>query len=457
MKNKLFLYFFCFFTLFSIFSEEFSFLYNVGEEYIFSIDVEEKVYVDGEYQYSVEMNTKAPTKVIAVNKGVADHSAVFKTKYKKTLSNDNKASTHETEEAVTYKKDAKGHYSVDNQFFKPVTRNQPIFPSKKIKVGETWMATGFDTYDFRNFGVTDPYIISTKIKYTYVGSTIINGKKLHEISARSAINANIRIRASKSLLDYPKKLVGVIDSRIFWNQETGLFDSYDEIFAVQIITAKGFAYDFLGTTKGNITNKQNYVPPTPAPTPKPTPSPTPKPTPVPTPKPTPAPTPKPTPAPTPKPTPAPTPKPTPEPKKVMNNSNEKDLKDKIKELELQDISVISNDDGIMITLENIQFQSNSSNLVDREKEKIKKIADLLKSYSNNLLVSGHTALAGTAAARMQLSTLRAQSVANYLVEVGVRKKDEIVVKGFGGEKPIADNKTVEGMGKNRRVEITILK
>ncbi len=43
-----------------------------------------------------------------------------------------------------------------------------------------------------------------------------------------------------------------------------------------------------------------------------------------------------------------------------------------------------------------------------------------------------------------------------LIANGVRTADRIVVQGYGAEKPLADNRTQEGMRKNRRVEITIL-
>ena len=82
----------------------------------------------------------------------------------------------------------------------------------------------------------------------------------------------------------------------------------------------------------------------------------------------------------------------------------------------------------------------------------------MKQYpDNDLLISGHTALAGSAKARQELSEKRAQAVASYLVELGVKDAYHIFSKGFGAEKPIAENTTEEGRARNRRVEITILK
>ena len=94
--------------------------------------------------------------------------------------------------------------------------------------------------------------------------------------------------------------------------------------------------------------------------------------------------------------------------------------------------------------------------MDSEKKKIDKIAKIIESYTNDLLISGHTALAGTAESCQILSEERADSVANYLIKKGVRDKYHIFTQGFGAKVPIASNATEEGKSKNRRVEITIL-
>jgi outer membrane protein OmpA-like peptidoglycan-associated protein len=57
---------------------------------------------------------------------------------------------------------------------------------------------------------------------------------------------------------------------------------------------------------------------------------------------------------------------------------------------------------------------------------------------------------------MKLSVDRAKAVTDYLLTQKVRTEDRIVVRGFGAERPIADNRTEEGRRKNRRVEVIIL-
>src|SRR6516165_6988689 len=53
-----------------------------------------------------------------------------------------------------------------------------------------------------------------------------------------------------------------------------------------------------------------------------------------------------------------------------------------------------------------------------------------------------------------LSTRRAATVANFLVQQGVPAPN-ISVKGFGDTKPVASNDTPQGRAQNRRIEITV--
>ena len=75
---------------------------------------------------------------------------------------------------------------------------------------------------------------------------------------------------------------------------------------------------------------------------------------------------------------------------------------------------------------------------------------------NDILVSGHTAKSRGGKDPQQLSEARAQTVADYLIGLGVKDRYHIFTQGFGDTKPVAPNSTKEGMAKNRRVEITIM-
>jgi outer membrane protein OmpA-like peptidoglycan-associated protein len=56
---------------------------------------------------------------------------------------------------------------------------------------------------------------------------------------------------------------------------------------------------------------------------------------------------------------------------------------------------------------------------------------------------------------MKLSERRADAVREYMIKNGI-SPERLAAMGFGPDKPIGDNKTVEGRRKNRRTEFFIL-
>ena len=69
-------------------------------------------------------------------------------------------------------------------------------------------------------------------------------------------------------------------------------------------------------------------------------------------------------------------------------------------------------------------------------------------------IIGHTDSTGTDAINNPLSVNRAASTRDYLVARGVAG-NRIGIDGRGSREPIADNNTVDGRSKNRRVEIFV--
>jgi outer membrane protein OmpA-like peptidoglycan-associated protein len=124
--------------------------------------------------------------------------------------------------------------------------------------------------------------------------------------------------------------------------------------------------------------------------------------------------------------------------------------------EVEDTKAEASSGGIIISLSNIGFAANSARLEETEQKKLREIAEILKTIPGRILITGHTALAGTEEGQIQTSTERAQAVATYLVSLGARRKGDITAQGYGASRPVASNATPEGQALNRRVEITIL-
>jgi outer membrane protein OmpA-like peptidoglycan-associated protein len=136
-----------------------------------------------------------------------------------------------------------------------------------------------------------------------------------------------------------------------------------------------------------------------------------------------------------------------------------EIKGELERQKVEGASVRSDDLGVTITLENVNFQANSDALLPTEQEKLRRIATILKNYPDrDILVTGHTAgVSGyTAQQHQELSELRAKAVGDFLISLGVRSSGQITTRGMGAGVPIGDNATEEGRRRNRRVEITIL-
>lgn len=123
---------------------------------------------------------------------------------------------------------------------------------------------------------------------------------------------------------------------------------------------------------------------------------------------------------------------------------------------IADTTVQVTDRGIVVTFSDIQFLADSAELPAVERRKINEIAGVLRAVPGvKIIVTGHTTNVGGEDYLLELSRSRARSVADYLVSLGVCEAENVIVAGYGGSRPIADNATPQGMAANRRVEITI--
>jgi outer membrane protein OmpA-like peptidoglycan-associated protein len=119
--------------------------------------------------------------------------------------------------------------------------------------------------------------------------------------------------------------------------------------------------------------------------------------------------------------------------------------------------VVLTDSAIEIK-EKVQFKLGSAELLPDSFPLLDEVAQMLgeNPQISLLQVEGHTDSTGGAAINKKLSGERAKSVRAYLVARGIDKK-RLAAKGFGPDRPIADNTTPEGQEANRRVEFNILK
>ncbi|TAN10971.1 MAG: OmpA family protein [Chitinophagaceae bacterium] len=113
-------------------------------------------------------------------------------------------------------------------------------------------------------------------------------------------------------------------------------------------------------------------------------------------------------------------------------------------------------EGIVVTFNsNVLFAFDKYNLTSGAKNTIGDLFTILQKYPDeNVLITGNTDSIGTAAYNQRLSERRANSVADYLISLGV-SSGRVTTKGMGETDPVATNATPEGRALNRRVEFVL--
>lgn len=282
----------------------------------------------------------------------------------------------------------------------PTFRGFPTYTAKKIKPGDKWKAKAVHTVDPLNKGIFTK--VPILVEYTYLRDEIYNGEEVFLLSAKWATRYG-----AKSYIDFDgdKTLVeaqGSNSATLYVSKKTGMAivirDTVDELYT--------YSDGNKIALKGTINIFTKYQP-------------------------------------------------------AVNDDEVYGAIQRVtgisdEQIESNIVSVENTSNGIRLSIPNLQFKSDRADLLDSEKERLDKIAEILKSSGTSmLLIEGHTADTGNPTGELALSKERAKVIATEMVKRGI-SSERFVIKGRGSEQPIADNSTKEGMAKNRRVEITIL-
>jgi outer membrane protein OmpA-like peptidoglycan-associated protein len=373
----------------------FVFAHVKGDKYRILSTVDEDVYVNKRSAYSTQILNRIAVETVDAS---PDGSGVLKGSFE-TSERKKDGSAYVISESYDSKflRDRLGRYTIDPKYYMPTVRSVPTFPDKELAPGDTWTAPGEERHDFRRvFGIPDPYAIPIDVRYRYEGPVTMDGKEQKLVSASYTIfERPPEPRAYTEV--FPIQIAGYSDQKIYWDPTAGAPVSYEEKFDFVFDWSDGSTIEYRGTAQSKVIDSS-----------------------------------------------------------LMNREA---LKAEVEKAVsgLDDVSVAATEEGVTISIENIEFEADSAVLKASEESKIARIAELLKKYPDrDILVAGHTAAAGYAAGRQKLSEERASTVAERLVTLGARSSERVRAVGYGDTKPIADNATAEGKAQNRRVEITIL-
>ena len=109
-----------------------------------------------------------------------------------------------------------------------------------------------------------------------------------------------------------------------------------------------------------------------------------------------------------------------------------------------------------LSLNNINFEQNSSDLKSESLPVLDAIRDFLMDYTENRIkVTGYTDLTGDLVFNVQLSWDRAEAVKKYLISKGI-KPYRIHTDGKGSTQPLVNGTDPESNKANRRTEFTLI-
>lgn len=125
------------------------------------------------------------------------------------------------------------------------------------------------------------------------------------------------------------------------------------------------------------------------------------------------------------------------------------------EQELADMQAHQTQRGVVVTLSNVLFKTDSAELLPGAANRLDHLASVLTQHPDyTVQVEGYTDSTGTAAYNQVLSQQRAESVRRALIARGVDPA-RVQAMGYGQSAPVASNDTPEGRQLNRRVDVVL--
>lgn len=125
------------------------------------------------------------------------------------------------------------------------------------------------------------------------------------------------------------------------------------------------------------------------------------------------------------------------------------------ETELKELNAKQTERGLVITLSDVLFATNETQLKQGSIRSLQKVAEFLRKHpERRAQIEGHTDSTGNPDYNQKLSERRAEAVRKSLMNMGI-ENNRIMTRGYGQSSPIAPNDTATGRQLNRRVEIIL--
>ncbi|MDR1230649.1 MAG: OmpA family protein [Spirochaetaceae bacterium] len=384
-----------------LFAEIFSYKQALGNKWRIISTVQEDVIINGQFSHHSEIVERIASEITGMTNSEALIKAVFQSAEKAVNPDGSERFAWGEDYAASFMRTSQGHIQIQSSYFRPATHNVPTFPATNVREGQTWQAPGTEVHDLReSLGLAAPYRIPFTADYKYLGHREWQGKRYPAFS----ISWDIDYTPPKSATrrpgeNPPAQILEQARQILYWDSAAGHEVAAEEEFTLVFLLADNTRIEFRAKGVAEIVESE----------------------------------------------------------RMDREETVREIAEEVERLDIPGATVKETPEGIMLSLDSIQFEPDSNRFLPGEDAKLAKIAELLSRFNKrDLLIGGHTAMAGTKAVRDRLSLERAEAVASFLISRDVRSPAHIVTRGYGADRPIAPNTSEAGRQQNRRVEITIL-
>lgn len=298
----------------------------------------------------------------------------------------------EREYASRFRRGATGSFEEVQGAYMPVLRGFPRFPREQLRPGDSWSREAREVHDFRR-----GYGIQAPYRFSMPVLYTYHGSesRLGEPVERFSASYTIFHRgpAYPNSRFYPETITGNSEQELYWSDALGRLSYTDEEYTFLFILNTGDRVEYRGRATYEVVRIPSLE------------------------------------------------------RRALRESLEG----------TPGLIVEEREEGVTLVLRDVYFEADSARLTAAARSTLREISRVLREVpENDLLITGHTALAGSAAGREALSLERARRVAEEIVAGGSHREEQILYRGLGGRRPAASNATEAGRRRNRRVEITIL-
>lgn len=286
-----------------------------------------------------------------------------------------------------------GRMIISKEYLMPVSRDIPVFVSRKLKVGDEWFHKGREVHKIGFSQLYDIVEIEFNTYYKFLHTTNIDNRELAVFEVKYGF-ANVFPRAR--VIRY---LSGSSQMKYYWDINAGKPSFVTEEYFFNAIYDNGMSVVYSGSSEGylEVVNKWKEDSRT----------------------------------------------------EILSKVQET-LKDQ------KGVSISTNENEINISIPDIVFDFNSYEVREEFKLILSNLSQKIINHREiDIIVEGHTDDIGSDEYNQKLSEARAREVARILTESGI-SSDRVSYIGYGKRKPKFPNTSPENRAKNRRVEIKLL-